>query len=545
MLRMGAWLGRKAKPDLKLGVCGEHGGDPDSIEFFHHSGIDYVSCSPVPRADRARRRGAGGDPRRLERPSTALSANGRMVDGRPCSAVRLRPCSSRRFSRAPLVALTSRLGLDYYMDAAPGIQALAAWDLHGWLATQPQMGQLSILLRAPVQALGLSELWTYRLGALVLLAGPVALTVVLWNGRRPRNLSALVLVAVICLNPMTIRALHLGHPEEPLGGALCAIALAAGHRRPRARRRPGAGPRAGDQAVGDLRGPAGDVRLRPRAPPRPADRRRARRRRARAAADPPEPARVRGEHEPAPRGPVDHAPGEPVEPRGPAAALRRHRRRRSSGSRSCRRGCGRWRTRWSSARAHARAAVALPARRARSRHRRWPCCALLFLVRCLLDPWNHGYYHWPFLAALACSEVRGCGRVPIATALSSAWLWIVFVRTDGLLMDSGLCRLGLRLHRLSGARRVPARRPGAACDRSRRLRCPDAATIGGWTRTPTPDRSPARTTRGAAPGRTSTCRRWPPARTRRGARGPRRTAACARRCSATATGSCTPRRSGA
>ena len=46
MLRMGAWLGRKTKPDIKLGVCGEHGGDPDSIDFFHHSGIDYVSCSP-------------------------------------------------------------------------------------------------------------------------------------------------------------------------------------------------------------------------------------------------------------------------------------------------------------------------------------------------------------------------------------------------------------------------------------------------------------------------------------------------------------------
>jgi pyruvate, orthophosphate dikinase len=46
MVRMGAWLGRKAKADLKLGVCGEHGGDPDSIDFFHHSGIDYVSCSP-------------------------------------------------------------------------------------------------------------------------------------------------------------------------------------------------------------------------------------------------------------------------------------------------------------------------------------------------------------------------------------------------------------------------------------------------------------------------------------------------------------------
>jgi pyruvate,orthophosphate dikinase len=46
LVRMGAWLGRKAKPELSLGVCGEHGGDPDSIDFFHHSGIDYVSCSP-------------------------------------------------------------------------------------------------------------------------------------------------------------------------------------------------------------------------------------------------------------------------------------------------------------------------------------------------------------------------------------------------------------------------------------------------------------------------------------------------------------------
>ncbi|HWD10306.1 MAG TPA: pyruvate, phosphate dikinase [Solirubrobacteraceae bacterium] len=46
MVRMGAWLGRKGRPQLKLGVCGEHGGDPDSIDFFHRSGIDYVSCSP-------------------------------------------------------------------------------------------------------------------------------------------------------------------------------------------------------------------------------------------------------------------------------------------------------------------------------------------------------------------------------------------------------------------------------------------------------------------------------------------------------------------
>jgi pyruvate, orthophosphate dikinase len=38
--------GRRARPDLELGVCGEHGGDPDSIRFFHDAGLDYVSCSP-------------------------------------------------------------------------------------------------------------------------------------------------------------------------------------------------------------------------------------------------------------------------------------------------------------------------------------------------------------------------------------------------------------------------------------------------------------------------------------------------------------------
>ena len=38
--------GRSARPNIKLGVCGEHGGDPASVEFFHHAGLDYVSCSP-------------------------------------------------------------------------------------------------------------------------------------------------------------------------------------------------------------------------------------------------------------------------------------------------------------------------------------------------------------------------------------------------------------------------------------------------------------------------------------------------------------------
>lgn len=56
-------------------------------------------------------------------------------------------------------------------------------------------------------------------------------------------------------------------------------------------------------------------------------------------------------------------------------------------------------------------------------------------MRCLLDPWNHGYYHWPFIAALVCWEVRGCQRLPIGAVLSSSWLWIVFARLDGAVMD--------------------------------------------------------------------------------------------------------------
>ena len=47
LVRLGAWVGREAHPGLKLGVCGEHGGDPDSIAFFHSAGLDYVSCSPL------------------------------------------------------------------------------------------------------------------------------------------------------------------------------------------------------------------------------------------------------------------------------------------------------------------------------------------------------------------------------------------------------------------------------------------------------------------------------------------------------------------
>ncbi|MCY6959690.1 pyruvate, phosphate dikinase [Clostridium brassicae] len=46
LVEMATTLGRGARKDLKVGICGEHGGDPSSVEFFHNTGLDYVSCSP-------------------------------------------------------------------------------------------------------------------------------------------------------------------------------------------------------------------------------------------------------------------------------------------------------------------------------------------------------------------------------------------------------------------------------------------------------------------------------------------------------------------
>ena len=46
LVKMACDLGRQTRPDIKLGICGEHGGDPASVEFFHKAGLTYVSCSP-------------------------------------------------------------------------------------------------------------------------------------------------------------------------------------------------------------------------------------------------------------------------------------------------------------------------------------------------------------------------------------------------------------------------------------------------------------------------------------------------------------------
>lgn len=53
LMEMAVKAGRSARPGLKVGICGEHGGHPESIRFCHHVGLDYVSCS-APRVPIAR-----------------------------------------------------------------------------------------------------------------------------------------------------------------------------------------------------------------------------------------------------------------------------------------------------------------------------------------------------------------------------------------------------------------------------------------------------------------------------------------------------------
>jgi pyruvate,orthophosphate dikinase len=46
LIELAVRLGRGTRQDLKIGICGEHGGEPSSVKFCHHAGMNYVSCSP-------------------------------------------------------------------------------------------------------------------------------------------------------------------------------------------------------------------------------------------------------------------------------------------------------------------------------------------------------------------------------------------------------------------------------------------------------------------------------------------------------------------
>jgi hypothetical protein len=356
---------------------------------------------------------------------------------------------------ATVTALTSKLGTDYPADAGPAIDAMLRGDWGDALAQQPQMGQLSLFLRWPAaklaEALGGGELWVYRAGALTCLLGGVALAAALVTVSRrraeaerrhhdPRAALVLLLVVTLVANPVAVRALELGHPEEMLGAILCAgaVLLALGGRATAAGVVLGlalATKQWALLAVGPalLAAPAGRDRVRIAAwaalvaavwtlPPLIAhpqaffD-----------ALDRP----ARGLHEMRPGNvwSLVFGPSKVVSLGGTAEQAVT------------------FVPGWLRAIAHPGVAVlglVLPLLWMRRRPAArgadaLALLALILLVRCALDPWNHEYYHLPFLTALAAWEVAACRRAPVLTACSSALLWVVFAR---LVDGSGASTLG-------------------------------------------------------------------------------------------------------
>jgi pyruvate,orthophosphate dikinase len=82
LVDMACKAGRATRPDIHLGVCGEHGGDPTSVEFFHKVGLDYVSCSPfrVPIARLAAAQAAIKEGNRKSELIEALEKSGKSYD---------------------------------------------------------------------------------------------------------------------------------------------------------------------------------------------------------------------------------------------------------------------------------------------------------------------------------------------------------------------------------------------------------------------------------------------------------------------------------
>ncbi len=106
LVRMACERGRETRPDLHLGICGEHGGDPRSIDFFERAGLDYVSCSPyrVPiarlaaaraslarkaRAERPEKPESPAEPKKVAKPSRRRSASG--AGGRTAAPIAAAP----------------------------------------------------------------------------------------------------------------------------------------------------------------------------------------------------------------------------------------------------------------------------------------------------------------------------------------------------------------------------------------------------------------------------------------------------------------------
>jgi len=320
---------------------------------------------------------------------------------------------------ATLIALTTSMGTDYPSDAAPAISALAHGDVHGFVSAKVQMGPLSILLRAPLAALaGPDSIWAYRLGALACLLALV------WLGgliaRRAGTGIGLLVATLLVANPVVLEALHLGHPEELLGAALCVAALLLARDRPLWSAVALGAALATKQwaliAIAPvLIAAAPDARVRLAATA------------TGVAAAVIVPLALADPH--AFISALDH----------PAFGVSAMRTGNLWGfaaiSKRVSLGGGEFAIvymtpDWLQRVAHPLVAILTLGLGAAALRRRMvdplALLALLMLIRCALDPWDHAYYHAPFLAALIAWEVLEARRAPWLGAIAAAWLGIVF-----------------------------------------------------------------------------------------------------------------------
>jgi hypothetical protein len=328
---------------------------------------------------------------------------------------------------AALMAATTGLGTDYPFDGGPAVSALARRDIHGFVSAKIQMGPLSILLRAPLAALaGPDSIWAYRLGALACLFALVALGALV--ARRAGAGAGLLAAALLVVNPVSLEALHLGHPEELLGGALCVAAvLFARERQLCAAIALGAALATKQWAL---------IAIAP------------------VLAATPTHARVRLAATAAGVAAAVVVPFALADTHAFIDALNHP----AFGVSAMRTGnlwgitaitdhvsLGGGETavtyvtpRWLQHVAHPMVAVLTLGLGAAALRKRavdpLALLALLMLLRCALDPWDHAYYHAPFLAALIAWEVLEARRLPLVAAVGAAWLGIVF-RLDLPLSD--------------------------------------------------------------------------------------------------------------
>ncbi len=144
LVQMATWEGRKRRHGLKVGICGEHGGDPRSIQFFHETGLDYVSCSPF-RVPVARLAAAHAQLHTQGSVRTEADARSRKAESRTAEATLHRP-------RTTGIIATLAVGASLLLGAcarpvphmAPQpvaavkqVRVLATNDVHGHLVAEP------------------------------------------------------------------------------------------------------------------------------------------------------------------------------------------------------------------------------------------------------------------------------------------------------------------------------------------------------------------------------------------------------------------------